>query len=243
MLGYFGPLLFVAMLAVARCIPETEFMVPFRWLMAGRNEYVITAIVATCLLSTPLSRVPRPQTRWVVILFMIVLVLMIVIPPFLSPVFVRNHLLSIRTNVDQNGVCLQSNGYNCGPASAVTILRRLGLKAEEGELAILAHTSPMSGTPPDILADTLHRRYRSDQLKAEYRYFREVKDLPTNGNVLAIIKFGFLVDHYVAVLKVTDNEVVVGDPLGGVKSYSHAEFKEEWRHAGIVLSRESFLNK
>ena len=52
---------------------------------------------------------------------------------------------------------MQSNGYNCGPAAAVTALRRLGLPAEEGELAILAHTSSAAGTSCDTLCTAIER--------------------------------------------------------------------------------------
>jgi hypothetical protein len=54
--------------------------------------------------------------------------------------------------VDGDGVCRQSSHYTCGPASAVTVLRKLGLPAEEGEIAILSHTSALTGTEPDVLA-------------------------------------------------------------------------------------------
>ena len=51
-------------------------------------------------------------------------------------------------------------------------------------------------------------------------------------------KFGFLVDHYVTVLEVTDTEVVVGDPLNGLDKMSYDEFRERWRFVGIVLKRK-----
>lgn len=70
--------------------------------------------------------------------------------------------------------CLQSNDYNCGPAAAVTALRKLGLPAEEGEIAILAHTSSATGTPPDVLARALQDRYEKEGLASHYRIFHRV---------------------------------------------------------------------
>jgi hypothetical protein len=35
--------------------------------------------------------------------------------------------------------------------------------------------------------------------------------------------FSFMVDHYVAILKVTDSAVIVGDPLNGLESISADE--------------------
>jgi predicted double-glycine peptidase len=51
--------------------------------------------------------------------------------------------------------------------------------------------------------------------------------------------FGFMVDHWVTVLAVTDSEVIIGDPLGGLGRMSYAEFEEKWRFVGIVLRRKT----
>ena len=47
-----------------------------------------------------------------------------------------------------------------------------------------------------------------------------------------------LVDHYVAILEVTDREVVVGDPFSGKRVCTHEQFRKKWRYAGIVLQRK-----
>jgi predicted double-glycine peptidase len=47
-----------------------------------------------------------------------------------------------------------------------------------------------------------------------------------------------MTDHYVTVLKVTERDVVVGDPISGIVKLSHEEFKEKWRYAGIVMRRK-----
>jgi len=54
---------------------------------------------------------------------------------------------------------------------------------------------------------------------------------------LAVIKYSFQFDHYVTVLEVTDDRVIVADPLVGKTSLSHAEFMLKWRRSGIVLKR------
>jgi predicted double-glycine peptidase len=45
-------------------------------------------------------------------------------------------------------------------------------------------------------------------------------------------------DHHVAILEVTDDEVIMGDPLEGKRSISHSEFEKVWRFSGIVLRKE-----
>jgi hypothetical protein len=42
----------------------------------------------------------------------------------------------------------------------------------------------------------------------------------------------------VTVLEVTDTEVVVGDPLGGLTRLSYQDFAKRWRFIGIVLQRQ-----
>ncbi len=115
---------------------------------------------------------------------------------------------------------LQSTPYKCGPAATVTALLRLGLPADEGELAALAFTSPAIGTAADILALTLRKRYGKDGLVVSLGSFRSAGELQRTGPTLAVVKLSFLIDHYVAVLEVTENEVIVGDPLAGLKKLS-----------------------
>jgi len=157
--------------------------------------------------------------------------------PFLAPAFNHRQLEHLQTRVDANGVCRQTTDYTCGPASAVTALRKLGLPAEEGEIAILSGTTSSTGTPPDFLAAALQKRYGRDGLIVEYRAFKDVSELRQAGLTLAVIKFSFLVDHYVTVLQVTDSQVIVGDPLGGVDFLSYDEFRGKWRFTGVVLKR------
>jgi predicted double-glycine peptidase len=136
-----------------------------------------------------------------------------------------------------DGVCRQSTDYTCGPAAAVTGLARLGLKAGEGELALAAGTSAATGTPPDVLAQVLNERFAASGLRAELRRFRTLEELREAGLTLVVVRFGFLVDHWLTVLEVTDRDVVAGDPASGVVRLSHEEFQGRWRRIGVTLSR------
>ena len=124
------------------------------------------------------------------------------------------------------------------PGSPVTS-RRLGLPAEEGELALLCHTSGEAGTPPDFLASQLNRRYQNQGLACEYRAFPSLTALPRGEPVLALMRFSLLLDHWVTVLDLTDHAVVVGDPLLGLQELSREEFAARWRFVGVVMRREN----
>jgi len=239
LLGYFIPLVVVIMIGSTRRYSALEFIPPMSWLVAGRTEYALGGFIGTMILTTPLSRVPHPRDRIMVMIFMVMLVALSSVWPFLAPAFNRNYLFALQTKIDADGICRQSTEYNCGPAAAVTALRKLGFPAEEGPIAIAAHTSNAIGTPPDLLHHALRKLYPTNGLVCEYRHFKSVSDLTNGGITLAVIKFGLLVDHYVAVLEVTDREVVVGDPFAGKAIYTPEQFARKWRYAGVVLKRET----
>ena len=116
-------------------------------------------------------------------------------------------------------------------------MRKLGLPAEEGKIAILAHANSLTGTDPDVLAKVLQKRYAADGLVAEYRAFADVADLESAGLTVVVLRFNALQDHCVTVLGVETNRVTVGDPLVGLTSLSTEEFENQWQFAGIVLRR------
>jgi predicted double-glycine peptidase len=236
-LGYAIPMVFVFMIAAARLDAVLEFVRPFSWVMAGRTEFALIAPVVAMALTTPISRLPKARDRRAVLAFMVVAVVHASIWPFLAPAFNRTFLEHLRTVIDRDGICRQRTDYTCGPAAAVTALRRLGLSGEEGKIAILAHTTSAMGTPPDILAEVLKEQYSKDGLMVQYRHFNNLAELPADAITLAVIKYGLLEDHYVAVLAARDDAIIVGDPSTGRAKYSPAEFRKLWRFSGIVLRR------
>jgi len=190
-------------------------------------------------LTTPLSRLRLPRDRAATGLLMVWVVLQVAVWPFLAPAFNGDKLASLKTRIDSDGVCLQNTDYTCGPAAAVTALRGLDFRAEEGEIAILCKTSAAMGTPPDILCRALQNRYGPDGLNCDYRPFKSVSELKRTGYTLALMKFAFLLDHYVTVLKVDDQNVTVGDPLNGKRTVTQAEFARQWRFVGVTLKRDA----
>ena len=238
MFGYFIPLTLILVYAAGSRHPALTFVPPISWMMMGRIKFAIIGFIGAMVLTTPLLKLPNRRDRIAVSVLMFVVVCATSVWPFLAPAFNQSYLVGLTTRVSRDGVCLQNTDYTCGPAAAVTALRKLGFKAEEGEIAILAHTSSATGTPPDILAQTLQERYGKDGLFSEYRVFKKVAELRDVVPFLAVIKFNIMLDHYVTVLEVNDDEVTVGDPLLGLMTLSRAEFEEKWRFVGVVLRRK-----
>jgi predicted double-glycine peptidase len=238
LIGYVVPLAIILAVAAARRIPVLEFIPPFSWLMHGRVEFVALGFACALLGGTLLRRISGKRTKILLGVFMLIAILYLSALPFALPPIMRNYELNLGTNFDSYGVCLQSNHFNCGPAATVTALKALGISAHEGEVAVLARTNPASGTQPDILCAALQEAYEHEGLRCKYRLFESVEQVKGCTPAIALIKLNPVTDHHVAILEVTDEEVILGDPLEGRRALSHPEFERVWRHSAIVLKRD-----
>jgi hypothetical protein len=236
LLGYFVPLAMVVAIGLARLDQTLAFVAPFSWIAMGRRMFLFIALSSSVLFMTPLSRLrTRGQKRGVVAL-MIFVVIYFGIAPFLAPIATYSFMKNLKSRVTGDGVCLQSTQYNCGPAAAVTALLALGLEGQEGEIAIRSCTSDFIGTPPSLLCSTLNELYGERGLQASYRKFGGIDALRDHLPVIAVTKYGFLVDHYVVVMEILSENVVVGDPLCGRRLIGRKDFGEIWRSTAIVIS-------
>ncbi len=236
--GYLLPLGFILLYCLAMFEPRIALTPPISWMMLGRVRFICFNCIAVMMLSVPLSRLPAQRSR-VAVCFLIVVLTAVSTVPFLAPAFNRSYLAGLKTRIDADGVCRQSNDYTCAPAAAVTALRKLGFSAEEGEIAILAHTSSLTGTEPDVLAKELCKKYGADGLSVEYRSFRDLDELKQSGLTIVVTKFSVLQNHCVTILGVETNCVIVGDPLRGLMSVPLQEFERKWLFCGIALKRSA----
>lgn len=232
LVGYSILLLLLLIIALPRRVPQLEALPPFQWILAGRVEFAAMAFICAALFSILIERLKQRRQRVAVVVLVFVFVFYFSLLPFLSPIFAYHQLSNLDTFVDTDGVCLQSNGYNCGPAAAVTVLRTFGIPAEEGMLALRAHTTRFSGTPADLLCAAMRDEYN---VSCEITYCQNVMTLKGREPFIAAIRYSFLVDHYVAVLNIGDTEVAVGDPLIGKQTYTIPEFERKWRTYAIVI--------
>jgi hypothetical protein len=237
--GYFLPFSLVMMMVLTRYNNELLFVPPFSWIVSGRIKFVILSFAVTMGLTVPLSRLPYKLEKVLVWFLMIGVVIWYSVLPFLVPALIKDHLSNIQTRLGYNGVCFQTTDYTCGPAAAVTALGKLGLSAEEGEIAVLSHTSPVAGTLPACLSSALQNRYGPDGLRCKYRHFDSIEQLKNAGLTLIMVSDSFLLDHCLAVLEVSDEAVTVADPMAGMMSIPYEQFRKIWRYSGIVLERDS----
>lgn len=237
LLGYLAPLAVIVALAISVRRPEFALHPLLAWVFVGRWKFTVVAIVVAMIFSALVPRLPKPRERRALGILVAVAVLYSSVWPAVAVAINRPFLASLETKIPPDGICRQSTDYTCGPAAAVTALRRLGLQAGEGELALLAGTSTATGTPPDVLARALNERFGRDGLRAEFRRFGSVEELRAAGLTLVIVKFGLFLDHWLTVLEVTDREVVVADPLNGENRLTYEEFLNRWRRIGVTVRR------
>ena len=238
-LGYILPLVLIAMLAMLRFNNRLYFVSPFSWIATGRVRYVVLSLAVSMGLTVPLSRLPYKFEKLIVCLLMAGFVSWFSVLPFLVPALIKGRLSNLQTKFDKNGNCRQTTDYTCGPAAAVTALGKLGLRADEGELAVLSYSSPMTGTLPACLSSALQDRYSAEGLSCRYRRFDSVAQLKNAGITLALVREAFMMDHCLAVLEVSDNAITVADPVTGTRMMPYEQFEKIWRFSGIVLRRDT----
>jgi predicted double-glycine peptidase len=237
--GFILPLIVILMIGATRRWYPLGLEIPFRWLVTGRTEFALIAPLASMLMITPILRMPNNRSRTMAGIFVALFAVQASVMPFLMPGLQRAELSKLHTDIRNDGVCRQSTDYTCGPAAAVTALRALGVNADEGEIAVLAHTSRSTGTEPDVLAQTLQSHFATQHLRCTYQAFHSAADLPTDRPTIALINYKFLVDHYVTVLKVGTNQLTIGDPLSGITHESFEAFERDWRKVGIVVEHDA----
>jgi hypothetical protein len=236
--GYLVPLALIVLLAIAAHVSTKAFVPLLTWVFGGRMRFVIIGIAVTMGSMTLLGRLKRPVEKVLVFVVMIGAVIWGAVLPFLVPALIRADLTHLQTKLNADNICFQGTDYTCGPAAAVTALRQLGLSAQEGEIAILSHTSPVVGTLPWCLYSAIRDRYGAEGLQCQFRRFDSVSQLRQAGVTLAVVRDAFLLDHCVAVIEVGDETVTIGDPVLGRVKMSYKDFEDIWRFYGIALKHD-----
>jgi hypothetical protein len=227
----------VALVMAGHRMAWLAFVAPVSWMVGAKVDPVVMAGAIACLLTVLGGRMRQRRQRLAIGVLMSVMMAFYGIVPLIMPLMVRADLLAGTTHVDLHGVCLQTHGYTCGPAAAVTCLHALGVKAEEGRMAVEARCGPVVGTDGTLLAEAVNRNYGAIGVRCAYRYAGTLEGLrvPAVATVVSL-RYG---GHDVAVLAVSKDEVVVGDPLSGRDRWPRAEFLAEWTGAAVEFERRA----
>ena len=212
-------------------IVELSYVEPFNTLHYGYIRYAFIGFGIAGVFSPLLRHIPEKRTRILMVIMVWLFQVRYVLVPVGSPIVYRNEVAGLETKF-QGQICMQTTGYTCGPASAVTALRAIGVNASEADIGVAADTTPMLGTNERLLAEAIEELYVVD---CECRHFESIDAMAGKCPVLAVIKYSFWFDHFVAVLDVTDDYVFLGDPLNGRWKMKREEFESKWRKKGVFF--------
>src|SRR6185503_4577529 len=131
--------------------------------------------------------------------------------------------------VNTQGICHQTSGYSCSPASAAMLLHQAGIPATEREMAELCVTrcgnSSVAGTSDS-------GAMRGLRLKMQGRG-RPVISTPRYDQLRApamvAIRIHDTMSHSIVVLKVEPDQVKVIDPLYGRGTIPRFQFERDWK--------------
>lgn len=140
--------------------------------------------------------------------------------------------------IDADGICLQSTGYTCGPASAVTFLKAHGINATEQEMTRLSHANLLLGVDFGFLGRAVEKKTHTagiviDVVAADYEFLKK-HDEPC----IVYVRWHFLVDHVIVVLHEDENKVIFADPLSGRREWSREEFLSRWGGEAIIARKQ-----
>lgn len=228
---------FVIAVMLLHRIPVLTYRPFFSYLANGKNEFFVMAACLPFIFAILVPRLPQNRQKWLVGVFAFLITFYYVFPPFIDPALLYMTMKNTDTWIE-DGVCLQTTNYTCGAASAVTALRQFGLNASESEIAFASSTSRSWGVSERALERTINNMYGSQGVKCRTKLFDDAAELKDCCPVLAIVKFKFMVDHFVTVLEVQNDHVLIADPMSGKKELTCAEFNEQCRGIGIVVSKE-----
>jgi predicted double-glycine peptidase len=235
--GLIIPFLLIGLILAGRFLDSFIYYEPLASITIGHFRFVVLAFAISLGLTTPMTQLKYKWEKVIVVVVMVIFVICFSVMPCFVPVMFEREFSSLQTSINADGVCIQSRNYTCGPAAAVTALTKLGLDADEGQLAILSRTSPVTGTLPQDLYGAINDLYAKQGLECQFRKFDSVKELINGGVTLVIMQETFMIDHCVAVLDVSNDVVTIGDPEIGKISLPLSKFESTWKFAGIVLKR------
>jgi len=115
---------------------------------------------------------------------------------FLAPALAQGELRQLETMISASGVCIQGTGYTCGPAAAVTLLRRHGFPAEESDLSLRGKASEFTGTDGPGLVTAVEGRFGASGVRAESVCWGSVGEIEKAGECLAVVRYDEQTDHW-----------------------------------------------
>jgi len=150
---------------------------------------------------------------------------------FLAPIHA-----SLSDNLQPNGVFKQSSTSSCAPAAMATVLRQWGLEATESGVAKLAKTSLLGTSMPQLIVAVRSLGLDGLELSPTWEQMQQM-NRPGVLSVWSMIGPRKL-PHAVALLAMTPEFVVIGDPAHGkLYQLTEEQLTRIWRQEYVPVFR------
>ena len=138
--------------------------------------------------------------------------------------------------VGHDAVCRQTTNFTCGAAAAATLLHQFDIEATEAEMADLCWTNAVTGTDEMCLSRGIRKKLVGRNLTTQVASGSFEDLVALEGPAAVTVRYKPLIEHWVVVFRISNRHVRVGDPMGGIRTYTIEEFKEAW--CGLMVSIE-----
>lgn len=133
----------------------------------------------------------------------------------------------------REGVTIQSTHFTCVPAALATVLRHWGIRATEGELAYALRTA-FQGTHVARVPQVVREVGAPKGLRAQV-VSMTLGELRSLTQPAILLGYSGSVRHAVAFLRLEGDEILVGDPLTGLKRLRLQQWEREFRWSGQAI--------
>jgi hypothetical protein len=156
-----------------------------------------------------------------------ILVIVLVFLPFCKPIILPLSVYGPLQDTWKDGVCLQSTGSTCGPASLSSIFASLGIRKTEDEIARGSYTCA-TGTEIWYLI----RYARNNGLHAELRHEPDITKISPPA-LLGVLYPG---GHFTSYLSKSSDKYIIGEPLvKGRIELTETEFWQRYGYHGCAV--------
>lgn len=209
------------------------------------DVFILNIFLYSAIFTLLISRWHFRDSRWLIMVLGMVAIVRIGLLPAASWTWYIPYWSNAKTLINQQGVCIQSTTWSCGPAATVSAMADLGIQVSEAQLALASQTNPFSGTKPLNIKkaiEALPLNQSNHRLHASIEVIDSISNLNLQSPTLALVKQSFLNHHYVCILQIQNDRVLVADPESGLKSIPIEKFNQRFLKLIIRVKRFSGLD-
>jgi len=142
---------------------------------------------------------------------------------------------TLKGQVNDAGICMQTFSHSCGAAAASTILNQYNINTSEKEMAVLCGTNKYTGTDEFKICRGIRKKINNNNVKVILKKMEWDDIKPDVLPFMAVIKIAFMSDHWVVIMSKNNDSLKVYDPFVGIYDLRKKEFLKVWRKTVVRL--------